>query len=301
MLEAAEFEGKSAKVVKQALAPKTGVTRLRQRLFLEGDAVEIPDDEVFASAPVKVQLVVLEFCPPDVAEDQEMILAAKDDDTVGLERLLKCPRSPNTRGRHGETPLHHAAECGHVDAMRLLLEAGAEIDTCDEEMAPLHMAALSGHLEAVHFLVQSGAQKDLLDAIGRTPLGFAVFRGHLDIARFLVEEGASKDKLVADANALNRAAEYGNLDMVRFLLEIGCDRDATDDSGGTPLHHAALLGDLDIVRFLVESGANRHLVDKDGRTALDWASECGQVGVVAFLSEPRRKIRRFNNRPRRRR
>ena len=46
VLEAAEFEGKTTKAVKQALAPKIGVTRFRQRLFLEGDAVEIPDDDV---------------------------------------------------------------------------------------------------------------------------------------------------------------------------------------------------------------------------------------------------------------
>jgi phage tail protein X len=46
LLDAAEFEGKTAKAVKQALAAEIGVSRFRQRLFLEGDAVEIPDDEV---------------------------------------------------------------------------------------------------------------------------------------------------------------------------------------------------------------------------------------------------------------
>ena len=110
VLEAAEFEGKSAKAVKQALVAKIGVTIFRQRLFLEGDAVEIPDHEVFAS-PAKVQLLVLEFCPPDAEEDERMMMA-REDDTVGLERLLKCPRSPNARDAEGMTPLYHA-EHGH--------------------------------------------------------------------------------------------------------------------------------------------------------------------------------------------
>ena len=44
-----EFEGKTAKAVKQALAVHTGVTRFRQRLFSE-DGSEIPDDEVFCSS-----------------------------------------------------------------------------------------------------------------------------------------------------------------------------------------------------------------------------------------------------------
>ena len=56
-LEASEFEGKSAKAIKQALAPKIGFTRFKQRLFLEGKAAEILDDKVFASEPTKVQLV----------------------------------------------------------------------------------------------------------------------------------------------------------------------------------------------------------------------------------------------------
>ena len=47
----AEFEGKTARAVKEALAKQVGVTRFRQRLFWE-DGSEIVDDEVFASPPV---------------------------------------------------------------------------------------------------------------------------------------------------------------------------------------------------------------------------------------------------------
>ena len=122
VLEAADVEGKTAKAVKHALATKLGVTTFRQRLFLEGDAGEIHDDEIFSSVPLKVQLVVLEFCPPDVTEDKQMMAAARENDTVSLEKLLKCPRSPNTRDAEGKTLLYHAAEHGHVEPMRLLLE-----------------------------------------------------------------------------------------------------------------------------------------------------------------------------------
>lgn len=302
VLEAADVEGKTAKAVKHALATKLGVTTFRQRLFLEGDAGEIHDDEIFSLVPLKVQLVVLEFCPPDVTEDKQMMAAARENDTVSLEKLLKSPRSPNTRDAEGQTPLHHAAEHGHVEPMRLLLEAGAEIDTPSK--TPLHAAVESGHLEAVRFLVQNGAQKDVLDDFGCTPLGLAVQNEHLDLVRFLVEEGANKDELFNKRHgttALHIEAESGNLDMVRFLVAIGCDKDATDDSGGTPLHRAAEADRLDIVRFLVESGACRHSTDEDGKTALDLASESGHAEVVRrFLSEfeaesPSRKVPRVGS------
>jgi hypothetical protein len=74
------------------LAAEIGVSRFRQRLFLEGDASEIHDGDVFTSVPQTLQLVVLEFCPPDVAEDEKLMVAARDNDTVGLEELLKRPQ-----------------------------------------------------------------------------------------------------------------------------------------------------------------------------------------------------------------
>ena len=105
--------------------------------------------------PEKVQLVVMELCRPDVAEDERMMSAARSDDAFGLEQLLKRPRNPTMHDEHGLTALHHAAERGHVEPMRLLLEARAEIDakrTKDWGMyAALHAAAEGGHLEAVRF------------------------------------------------------------------------------------------------------------------------------------------------------
>ena len=306
VLEAAEVEGKSAKAVKQALAAKIGVTRFRQKLFLEGDGGEIPDDEIFSSVPPKLQLVVLEFCPANSKLDKQMKSAARNNDTVGLQELLKGPRSPNARDAEGKSLLYHAADQGHVEPMRLLLEAGAEIDAPGSQLfgeAPLHKAAEGGHLEAVRLLVQSGAQKDVLDAIRRTPLGLAVLKGHVGIARFLVEEGANKDEIFNKRHgttALHTEAEDGNLTTVRFLVEIGCDKDAIVEFGGTPLHRAAEADRLDIVRFLVESGACRHSTDEDGKTALDLASESGHAEVVRFLSEfeaesPSRKVPRVGS------
>ena len=95
------FDGKTAREVKQTLAAHVGVSRFRQRLYVEDGFREIQDDEVFGSAPVKVQLVILEFLPPDAEEDERMISACMRNDPASLEVILQGPRNPNLSGRHG--------------------------------------------------------------------------------------------------------------------------------------------------------------------------------------------------------
>ena len=123
-----ELQDQTAKTVKKALAAKLCVSRFKQRLFVEDGSQEIQDDEVLDPATLKIQLVVLEFFPPDDEETQKMIVASRDNDVVALEQLLQRPRNPNEANQGGKTPLFHAAEQGHVQPMELLLEAGAKTD-----------------------------------------------------------------------------------------------------------------------------------------------------------------------------
>ena len=64
-----DVEGKSARVVKQSLAVQLGIPRFRQRVLVEDGSQEIPDEEVFAAAPGKVLLVLLEFAEADEEAD----------------------------------------------------------------------------------------------------------------------------------------------------------------------------------------------------------------------------------------
>jgi hypothetical protein len=90
-----DYEGKTAKEIKQAVAARMGVSIFQQRFLME-DGLEIPDDEVFHSA-VRVQLILLEFRKPELEEDEMMLAASMVDDSEALEELLQCPRNPNVR------------------------------------------------------------------------------------------------------------------------------------------------------------------------------------------------------------
>ena len=115
------YEGKTAKEVKHSLAAQAGVSRFRQRFWSEDWSHEILEDEVFSSDLVKVQLVVLDFLPPEAKEDRRMIDASRDNDLPAIQALLRGPRTPCVTYEDGRTALHHAAETGYVEPMLLLL------------------------------------------------------------------------------------------------------------------------------------------------------------------------------------
>ena len=86
-----DYEGKTAKEIKQAVAARMGVSIFQQRFLME-DGLEIPDDEVFHSA-VRVQLILLEFRKPELEEDEMMLAASMVDDSEALEELGEYAKS----------------------------------------------------------------------------------------------------------------------------------------------------------------------------------------------------------------
>lgn len=84
----------------------------------------------------------------------------------------------------------YACMHGHVDAARLLLDKGAEINTVpggfDYAGTGLHYAALNGHRAMVEFLLDHGADKSVKDAkIGSTAAGWAEFGKHPELLDLL--------------------------------------------------------------------------------------------------------------------
>jgi ankyrin repeat protein len=84
-----------------------------------------------------------------------------------------------------------AAQHGHVEVVRLLLDAGEDPNRYNPEgnhahSTPLHQAALAGHGEVVRLLVERGARLDLKDTIYRgTPLDWAVHGGQTAVAEYV--------------------------------------------------------------------------------------------------------------------
>ena len=87
-----------------------------------------------------------------------------------------------------------AAQQGHADLVRLLLDAGEDPDRYNPKgshahATPLHHAALGGHAPVVRLLVERGARTDIKDKIYKsTPLGWASHAGRTEIEKYLLDK-----------------------------------------------------------------------------------------------------------------
>jgi ankyrin repeat protein len=116
---------------------------------------------------------------------------------AGLGRLEAAARLLPVADSHTRhVALALAAQHGHADLVRLLLDAGEDPnrynpDRYHSHSTPLHQAVWSNHADVVRLLVDRGARLDIQDTVYRsTPLGWATYGGRTAIAEYLRERGA---------------------------------------------------------------------------------------------------------------
>ncbi len=184
-------------------------------------------------------------------------------------------------------PLHVACQNGHVDAARLLLDNGAEVDRATENgRTPLYIACQNGRVDAVRQLLNKGAVVDRAKANGVTPLWIACQEGRVDAARLLLDKGAAVNRAREDgATPLFVACFKGHVRAARLLLEKGADVDRATENGQTPLFVACAEGHVDAARLLLERGADINRANNQGTTPLDVAKRLQRHAVVALLEE----------------
>lgn len=179
----------------------------------------------------------------------ELLAALEAHDPDRLLAALRSGADPNLRSSDPPhwTPLHAAIEelenDGSIDAIVLLLRHGAQVDLRDGsgDATPLLMAVFRGQLEAVRLLLAAGADPGSVGAEGDSPLRVAVERGARDLAELLLRAGA--DRTIDGAggpsgmSALGRAAFHLDVAMIELLLRHGARPAALDADRRTARDH----------------------------------------------------------------
>jgi uncharacterized protein len=147
------------------------------------------------------------------------------------------PRARVLLGPDGELSVFEAAAFGRLERLGELLDEDPERASAfsDDGFTALHLAIFGGQEEAVRLLLDRGADPNVLsraDIARVPPLGTAAFAGSTPLARLLLDSGADPNvRGEGGFTPLHAAAQNGDEELARLLLERGADPAAATDDG----------------------------------------------------------------------
>jgi uncharacterized protein len=186
--------------------------------------------------------------------------------TPGVDRNFQLNELVAAQG--GMTPLLLATREGHLDSVKALLAAGADVNqpSAGDRTSPLLIATINGQFDLAMFLLARGADPNLSAENNGTPLYGAINC-----------EWAPKALYPQPRAYLNQKATY--LELMKALLDKGADPNVrlnkkvwysgysfdlsgVDEIGATPFWRAAYASDVDAMKLLVSSGADPNIRTK---------------------------------------
>ena len=225
--------------------------------------------------------------------------ACAKGDVAVLRGLLandrRLARVSNPEAHHqGWTGLHAAAQRGHADAVRLLLDHGADPNAREagDHTYALHWAAAQGHLDTMRALLDAGGDvHGIGDVHDLDVIGWATYHrapgddpaqtdvSRRDVVSLLLDRGA--------IHHIFSAMCVGDLDLIQQVVEQNPEaldrRMSRFEQGQTPLHVAMNRKRYDILELLIELGADLEAGDKTGQTALAVAMLRGDREAMSRL------------------
>lgn len=259
--------------------------------------------------------------------DERLIEAVKAGDLSGVTLALGCGANPNiTLDLTRRSVVAEAADLGLLEIVRLLLEAGAEVEPADPYgHSALRAAIRDARADVVQSLIAHGALNRhvanrrgiLTEAVSHsvfhpTPAALETLRVLLReqaipatdeqaplitavmgsappaVLRILLEHGADPDQRRTDETpAIVLAARLGDHAAVDVLLQAGGDMEARDAQGRTALMHAIERGEKRTVGALLLAGAATDAVSADGMTALKLARGWQRQNLEFMLGQNR--------------
>jgi ankyrin repeat protein len=126
----------------------------------------------------------------------------------------------------------------NMNLVQDLIVLGANLDWQDElsqDRTPLHLAIYSHFSKIVRMLIDAGADLNVQDKHGDTPLHVAARFGEIEIAQMLIYAKADLNVQAKNGRtALHGAAELGRVEIVRMLIDAGARKDILDYKGRLP-------------------------------------------------------------------
>lgn len=244
---------------------------------------------------VLLVMAVALLCSALPATGGEIHRAIEAGDVTLVKKILKSDPSAVNQpddNQFRDLPIHVAAASGNIDIVRLLLEAGADIDAGDSDNSTaLGVAAIRTQGEMVGFLIEQGADVNRRDRKADCPLSFAVYGRDEAIIQQMLDAGADLYfRNPQGETLLHIACQRGVPEFTKHLLENGAEIDAQAQGGGTPVGYAAMGGHAEIVQLLLDRGADPNTTPPGEISPLIFTSWRNQVECARILLENGAKV-----------
>jgi ankyrin repeat protein len=199
--------------------------------------------------------------------------------------------APSAAERSHYAGLFAAALAGDVDEIERVVKSGQPVDARDAHgRTPLHVAAYARRHDAMRALVQSGANPNALDHDRYDIVTIAAVADDVPTLETALDLGASAKNVTSpyDGTALIAAAHLGHDAVVRTLIRAGAPLDHVNNLGWTAVIESIVLGDggprhQATLQALVDAGANVDLPDRNGQTPLALARSRGYERMADIL------------------
>ena len=231
-------------------------------------------------------------------------VAVENEDMALIDFCVDAELNINQKNKVGERPLHIALSAGDVDAVKLLVSAGANPSLWfiggDEKYNLFHLAIGFGNNEVIKAILESPLLEiNAVTGYGqKSALHFASEMGNSRAIGLLAAKRA--DLNIKDKNGdtpLHLAVRSGSIKAARALIEAGADLSLANTEGVQPLMLAALKKNGEfMVSLLISHGALINATDQANETALHHAAQAGNLQSVRFLLNAGANVKLINRR-----
>lgn len=187
--------------------------------------------------------------------NKSLIDAVKNNDIEKIKELISIGVDLNIQDNVGRTAIYHAVWEKNKNIIKILIDAGSNVDQQDLNRSnPLMKACCNQNddTEIVEMLINAKANLDII--------------GHNNLE-----------------TALHWADTMGNGKIVNVLVKAGANLNLKYNKGHTILMSAGLSCKNDLVNLLLDSGADINLKNDNNKTALQLAREAKRNEVVKIL------------------
>lgn len=187
--------------------------------------------------------------------DTPLMLSVYESDLEAVKQLLEQGADVQIENNSGETVLFSAANQDDMKILRAVIDTGIDLNHQENyyKQTALFTPAEVGHTAALRLLLKAGANPNIKDKGGFTPLQWA--------------------------------AQEKQLNAMKTLISFGADVNNKSKKGITPLMSASIAGFYKGVELLLSAGADIYIQDKKGNTAITFSEENKHSKIVKVLQE----------------